>query len=100
MCARFLNDATGSALSREMASLSTRKAGRRPSGATVDLARILSCSPFVPKRIKDNHARNALKYVVMMLPEPTEKTRQEKNAEKLEAYRMNILFDDAVPGLA
>ena len=34
---------------------------------------------------KDNHARDAMKYVVMSLPEPTEKTRQEKNAETLDS---------------
>ena len=34
-----------------------------------------------------NRRGDAMKYVVMSLPEPTEKTRQEKNAEKLEAYR-------------
>ncbi len=36
---------------------------------------------------KDNHARDAMKYVVMSLPEPTEKTRREKNAERLDTYR-------------
>jgi len=36
---------------------------------------------------KDNHARDAMKYVVMSLPEPTEKTWQDKIAEKLDAYR-------------
>ena len=36
---------------------------------------------------KDNHARDAMKYVVMSLPEPTEKTREDKIAEKLDAYR-------------
>jgi hypothetical protein len=36
---------------------------------------------------KDNHARDAMKYVVMSLPEPTEKNQQDKIAEKLDAYR-------------
>ena len=36
---------------------------------------------------KDNHARDAMKYVVMSLPEPTQKTWQDKITEKLDAYR-------------
>ena len=36
---------------------------------------------------KDTHARDAMKYAVMSLPEPTEKTQQDKIAEKLDAYR-------------
>lgn len=36
---------------------------------------------------QDNHARDATKYVVMSLPEPTEKTPEEKLDELLAAYR-------------
>ena len=42
---------------------------------------------------KDNHARDAMKYVVMSLPEPTEKNRQDKITEKLEEYRAKGMDD-------
>ena len=42
---------------------------------------------------KDNHARDACKYVVMSLPDPTQKTREEKIAEKLEVMRQQGVDD-------
>ena len=41
---------------------------------------------------KDNHARDAMKYVVMSLPEPTEKNRQDEITEKI-ANDWRIKFD-------
>jgi hypothetical protein len=45
---------------------------------------------------KDNHARDAMKYVVMSLPEPTEKTPEQKIQEKLAAYRANGMDDHSL----
>jgi hypothetical protein len=42
---------------------------------------------------KDNHARDAMKYVVMSLPEPTEKNRQDQITEKLDEYRARGMDD-------
>ena len=36
---------------------------------------------------KDNHARDAMKYVVMSMPDPTQKTQEEKLEEKLQSYK-------------
>lgn len=40
---------------------------------------------------KDNHARDAMKYVVMSLPEPTMKTRQQITEETIDKYQQRGL---------